>query len=182
MISLQNDLRSYTYSVQTTDRKPDQTAAPRMPRELAGSAGYLLARLGMTLKARSIKEFDRAGLITYSYGVLALLDEGSCKSQATIADALMLDRSQVVGLLDALEEQGLIERRRDRNDRRRHVVSVTPAGRQALKRCRSIVKRLEEAFLAPLDEDERATLHALLLRIAQHHDPRFAPVQADGGA
>jgi DNA-binding MarR family transcriptional regulator len=73
-----------------------------------------------------------------------------------------------------MEERELIERRRDRNDRRRHVVSLTAAGRRVLAECRTIRKRLENEFLAPLDDEKRATLHALLLELAAHSDPRYA--------
>jgi MarR family transcriptional regulator, lower aerobic nicotinate degradation pathway regulator len=155
-------------TAQSLERQP-----VRLPRELTESPGFLLSRLGHRLKGKSIKEFEAAGLSGYAYAVLALLDEGSCRSQATIAEALSLDRSQVVGLLDELEEQGLLDRRRDRKDRRRHVVSVTPAGRSALTRCRSIARGLEEEFLAPLTDEEQEQLYALLLRVARHHDPRF---------
>jgi DNA-binding MarR family transcriptional regulator len=160
--------------VQATPTALDQQV-PRPPKELLASTGFLLARLGYALKARSIKEFELAGLVPYHYSVLALLDEGACQSQATIAEALRLDRSQLVGLLDGLEERGLVERRRDRNDRRRHLVSLTPSGRGALAKCRAIVKRLEGEFLAPLDEESRQTLHDLLLQLARHYDPRFGP-------
>ena len=147
---------------------------PRIPRELLESPGYLLGRLGYALKQRSIREFEQAGLNPYYYSVLALLDEGACQSQAAMAEALGLDRSQLVGLLDEMEERELIERRRDRTDRRRHVVSLTAAGRRVLAECRAIRKRLESEFLAPLDDQKRATLHALLLELAAHTDPRYA--------
>jgi DNA-binding MarR family transcriptional regulator len=106
--------------------------------------------------------------------MLAILAEGSRQTQSTIADALALDPSRLVALLDALEEKGFVVRQRDPLDRRRHVVSITPAGEKELGQLRKVVKGLEEEFLAPLDDDERKTLHELLTKIACVSDPRCA--------
>jgi len=144
------------------------------PAELVASPGFLLARLGTGLKMRTMEEFERAGFSGYHYSILALLDESARKTQAAIADALRFDPSQLVAHLDALEEHGLVERRRDPDDRRRHLVSLTPAGRRQLAAFRKLVRKLEDEFLAPLDEQERGELHDLLLRIAVHLDARFA--------
>lgn len=149
-----------------------------LPRELLASTAFLLGRLGLAVKGEAMEGFERAGFNPYHYSVLALLDEGSRETQATIADALQLDRSQLVGLLDALEERDLIERRRDPNDRRRHLVSLTPAGKHQLASLRKTVKRIEDEFLAPLTPEERETLHRLLLRLAAHRDARYAPLAA----
>jgi MarR family transcriptional regulator, lower aerobic nicotinate degradation pathway regulator len=154
---------------------------PCFPRELVASPAFLLGRLGTGLKLRAFKEFEQTGFSPYHYSVLALLDEGSRETQATIADALQLDRSVLVGLLDTLEEKGLIERRRDPNDRRRHLVSLTPAGKSQLAEFRGIIRALEDEFLAPLDDDKRAELQALLLCLAESTDPRFVVSAADGG-
>jgi DNA-binding MarR family transcriptional regulator len=151
-----------------------ETATNCFPAELVASAGFLLGRMGVSLKTQVMDEFERAGFSGYHYSILALLDEGARKTQSAIADALQYDPSQLVALLDGLEERGLIERRRDPDDRRRQMVALTAAGRKQLAAFRKLVRKVEDEFLAPLDEDERAALHDLLLRLAVHRDTRFA--------
>jgi DNA-binding MarR family transcriptional regulator len=152
---------------------PSSTTGPCLPLELVSSPVIVLGRLGFEIKRRAIDELEAAGSSLYDYSVLALLAEGASETQASIADTLKLDRSQLVGLLDSLEERGLIERRRDPKDRRRHSVVLTADGKRQLGRLRAVVKHIEDEFLAPLDAEERDQLYGLLFRVACHNDSRF---------
>jgi DNA-binding MarR family transcriptional regulator len=157
----------------TTTRSEPVIAEPALPDELLASTGFLLARVGIGMKARMLVELDEAGCPGFQYGVLALLRQGACQTQARIADILGLDRSQLVGELDALEERGLIERQRDLHDRRRHTVAITAAGKREHVKLRSIVRRIEDEYLGPLDSASREQLHKLLIKVASAHDARF---------
>jgi DNA-binding MarR family transcriptional regulator len=154
---------------------PATAAAARLPEELVASSTFLLKRLGFAAKQTAVAAYDEAGISPYQFAVLVLLDEeGVHETQASIADALGYDRGTLVGLLDELEQQGLVERQRDPEDRRRHIVRLTADGRRKLTKLRKLARQLEDDFLAPLDEPDRATLHALLLQLAERHEPGCA--------
>ncbi|HZT46066.1 MAG TPA: MarR family transcriptional regulator [Gaiellaceae bacterium] len=146
----------------------------RVAKELLKSNGFLLARLGLNFKLRTMTVFEQEGFELYDYSVLALLAEGSLQTQAGIANALNVDPSRLVALLDSLEDRGLVARQRDPKDRRRHVVSITADGKRQLGRLREMTKRIEAEFFAPLGPDERLELRELLQRLACHNDPGCA--------
>jgi DNA-binding MarR family transcriptional regulator len=158
----------------TTPQPAPPFPAPQIPEELVASTSFLLKRLGFAVKEKTMEAYEGTGLHPYHHAILLVLGEGSRETQGSIADALGYDRGQLVGLLDELEERGLVERRRDPNDRRRHLVSLTSDGRRTLQKLRTLSRRIEDEFLAPLSEAERTKLHALLLRLAETHEPRCA--------
>ena len=160
-------------SVRTHDRQP------RFPAELVESNSFLLKRLGFRAKEHAMSAYEAAGFSPYHHAVLVALAEGSHEMQGAIADALGYDSGQMVGLLDELEERGFVRRRRDPDDRRRQLVSITPEGKRALAKLRTLSEQLDAELLSPLDEKERAQLHGLLLRLAQHHLPACG--SADSG-
>jgi DNA-binding MarR family transcriptional regulator len=145
-----------------------------MPKELVASSGFLLARLGFGFKAKALARLDQLGFDPFDYSVLAILAEGDSKAQSTIASALGIDPARLVAILDGLETRGLVTRQRDPQDRRRHVVGITPGGEEQLLQLRSVAQDIETEFLAPLDAESRERLHGLLLELAAYHDPRCA--------
>ncbi len=95
---------------------------------------------------------------------LKLLSERGPASQQALADSLSLDPSNVVGLLNELEERKLITRRRDSSDRRRHIVELSPRGQEELCGAYDRLRRIDDDLLSPLSARERATLYDLLVR------------------
>jgi DNA-binding MarR family transcriptional regulator len=151
------------------------TITHRLPKELVESTTFLLKRLGFAAKERGMEAYEREGVHPYHYAILLSLEDGGHETQGAIADSLGYDRGQLVGLLDELEERGLIERRRDPNDRRRHLVQMTADGKRKLRQLRALAGGLEDDFLSPLSDEERDQLHGLLFKLAAEHEPRCAP-------
>jgi DNA-binding MarR family transcriptional regulator len=91
--------------------------------------------------------------------------------QHAIGTALSLDPSNVVGLLNELEDRGLITRRRDPADRRRHIVELSAAGLGSLTTMYDALGQVEDDLFHALSQQERSTLHALLTRTAESQAP-----------
>lgn len=102
---------------------------------------------------------------------------GEGRSQRELADALRLPSSRIVGLVDALESEGLIERRPHARDRRARAIHLTPAGRAAMRRIATIGSSFEQEQSRGLTAAERATLVRLLTKVARSQKlaPRVHP-------
>src|ERR1700689_4381093 len=109
-----------------------------------------------------------------------LRDHGSATQQA-LAEALRIDASNLVGLLNDLESRHLLLRQRDPGDRRRHIVELSGAGRSTLQRAERKLAAVQDDVLGALNDDERDTLHALLLRAAGGQLPGGGCAEVDAG-
>jgi DNA-binding MarR family transcriptional regulator len=84
--------------------------------------------------------------------------------QQSLSQTLMVDANNCVILLNELDDLGYVERKRDPEDRRRHIVAITPKGLKALEKAEGKLETLEEEVLGNLDAGERDQLHGLLAR------------------
>ncbi|MGW7679310.1 MarR family winged helix-turn-helix transcriptional regulator [Kribbella sp. NPDC054772] len=107
-----------------------------------------------------------AGVRTQHYHVLASLADDGEAAQATVADRIGFDRSDLVGLLDELEQLEFLARRVDPADRRRKIIAITPAGEQQLEAMDQLIYAAEADLLEPLTAAERKTLLSLLRRLS----------------
>jgi MarR family transcriptional regulator, lower aerobic nicotinate degradation pathway regulator len=136
----------------------------------AGTAGHamLIFRLARVTGYQLGRALESLKMRTHEFAVLHHLHLAGPLSQQELGGALRINPSNLVGLLDALEADGLIVRPRDPTDRRRHLVGLTPQGESRLVQAKRAVAEAEQDFLAPLDVAERAQLFALLERLAGH--------------
>jgi DNA-binding MarR family transcriptional regulator len=126
------------------------------------SAMILLPRLAKQVMRRANPEL--LGMDLRLLMALSYLGDHDGAPQQELVDALCMDAKNVVLLLNELEEHGYLVRRRDPDDRRRHRVHITEAGREALGRARDHMDAIENEVLGALDADERAALLKLLAR------------------
>jgi DNA-binding MarR family transcriptional regulator len=105
----------------------------------------------------------------YHYRALACLDEFGPASQADLGRRSGIHLSDLVATINELADQQLVERAPDPADRRRNIITITPAGRRRLRRLEKQLSRTQDELLAPLSPDERAQLTQLLRRVLDHH-------------
>ena len=137
---------------------------------MALKTGILSSLLGYRLRLAQqsvFREFARAipELSPGRAGILLLVEANPGVTQSRLAQAVKLDRSTMVGVLHALEERGLLERRRG-TDRRTNGLWLTAAGRSAVRRLERRIVAHERAVAARLAPSERRQLLFLLGKLA----------------
>jgi DNA-binding MarR family transcriptional regulator len=135
-----------------------------------------LARIGRRAAETAIAP---DGLRPRHLVVLTLLSEHGPANQGDLGEALGLDPSNVVAVLNELEDRGLATRRRDPADRRRHIVELSDKGRAELCAAQERLSGIEDELFRALTPDERATLHHLLVRAAGDQLPSCEGAVAD---
>jgi DNA-binding MarR family transcriptional regulator len=137
-----------------------------------------LARLGAVMRrAFSVRMASEhwaaeAGMRPGCYSVLrAVAAASEPPSQRALSDRLGIDPSDLVGLLDVLEQADYLARQRDPRDRRRHALSATDQGRAALLRFDRVAEQVADDVLGVIDPRRRAELEALLLEVVEAHEP-----------
>ena len=125
---------------------------------------YVLGRLHRASRAVVEQGLAEVGLNLREYLVLTHVEDLRHGSQQEVADRAHLDRSDLVKVLDGLEQQALVTRKRDPTDRRRHVLALTAAGRRTLQRANRASELATGRAFAALTEQELRTLHRLALK------------------
>jgi DNA-binding MarR family transcriptional regulator len=129
----------------------------------------LLTRLAKQVYRRSSEEL--LGMHLRLLMALSYVRDHDGVPQQELGDVLCMDANNVVLLLNELEELEYVTRRRDPEDRRRHLVELTAHGRRALTSAERAQEAIEDEVLQGLQPDERAILHELLTRALREAEP-----------
>ncbi|HEX5566075.1 MAG TPA: MarR family transcriptional regulator [Streptomyces sp.] len=150
----------------------DTTAEEAAPTRLLDTPSWLLSQVTAHAHRLVWDAFTTTGTRRYHYALLAALEEYGPASQATLGRRCCIDRSDVVAALNELADRQLVERSPDPTDRRRNIVTITPAGLDHLGRLDEALDRAQDTLLAALPADERARLVGLLRQVLDHHAAR----------
>jgi len=126
---------------------------------------FLLFRASQASLSLANQLLADIGLCARQAGILTMVTELEPLTQRALAQALGIDRTTMVTLLDTLEERGYVTRQRHPRDRRAFLVHPTDSGRIAKSAAVRILDEQQRRFLAPLTHAERTQLAGLLTRL-----------------
>jgi DNA-binding MarR family transcriptional regulator len=147
-----------------------QHASVEPPPELAHSLSYLLKHAQLRLSELNATALEPYGLLGRELAVLLVLAGCEPASQQQAAHRLGVDRTTMVALLDTLESKGLVARHPDSRDRRKNVLTLTPAGRDTLSRATRASEQAQRRFLAPLTQTAARQLRDALYTLVTSPD------------
>ena len=123
---------------------------------------YMLKQVELAVRARIDEIVRPVGLTAAQYTALTVLERHTDMSSAQLARNSFVTAQSMADMITALEGRNLIERHRDKSDRRRLVVALTGEGRTLLDRCRDEVDALEATMLSGLSAAQTKALRATL--------------------
>jgi DNA-binding MarR family transcriptional regulator len=148
-----------------TPSPPRRPASGSVLEERRSSPGLLLALLGQDAMRRLRDAHTAHNLKPRQFQLLGLLHDHGATGQRELGQAMGVDPSILVTLLNPLEADGLVSRDRDAGDRRRHVVTLTAAGESHLDRAARAQREAEDALFGGLDGEQREQLRVLLVAL-----------------
>ncbi|MDJ0630210.1 MAG: MarR family transcriptional regulator [Rhodobacter sp.] len=153
-------------------RMPSRAVTDISDATLQRFAGYRMKRAFNVIRDDLhlvLKPFD---LRMLTYTALVLIVDNPGLRQAQLADAMDVERPNVVVIVDELEQRGLIVRDPAPNDRRAYALNPTPAGEHLCATALTAVERHEERLMAGIDAETRAAMFAGLEAIRRGSDRR----------
>lgn len=129
--------------------------------------GYNLRRAQVAVFADFAAAMAGHEITPGQFGVLVLIDANAGLNQRELGEAMGVDRSTVVAVLDRLEKRGLVQRRPVPTDRRSYALHLSPEGAGLLATLVPVVREHEARIAKGLSKGESETLNVLLKKLAR---------------
>ena len=146
----------------TKDSSPAPRPEPTLPEAVTSSATWVVQQLDDMLRDAVDDLLDERSLSLRGYWLLESIGAAPAHSQRELCDLLGVDRSDMVRLVDVLEDAGLVERVRDTEDRRRQLIGPTPAGVRLRDAIRADIATAEARVFASAPAPMREALSFVL--------------------
>src|SRR4051795_9415542 len=147
---------------------------PRVPKDTRQSAApgiaqqwptLLMIKLGRITSHRFTQALEPFGIRPRHMAALIELRDRGELTQQSLCGQLHLDPTNLVAILNELEERGYATRRRDPDDRRRHLVEVSKKGIAVIEKVSEVMDGVEDDLLDGLEAPEREELEGLLTSV-----------------
>jgi DNA-binding MarR family transcriptional regulator len=139
-------------------RNSGSPSEPIDPGPLKKRIGYMLRLAQLAVLEQAIDTFEPFGLRPQEYSVLLLVEHAPGRNQSAIGEALRIQRANFVGLIQDLEDRGLVRRSRGVDDMRVRVLHLTRSGKALLGRAKRADADLSKQLARKLDGQHRACL------------------------
>jgi DNA-binding MarR family transcriptional regulator len=164
---------------------------PRVPKATRESAPpgiakqwptLLMIKLGRITMHRFTEALEPFGIGPRHVAALIELRDRGELTQQSLCGQLHLDPTNLVAILNELERRGFAARRRDPEDRRRHLVEVSKKGIAVIEKASAVMDGVEEDLLDGLEPAEREQLEGLLISMWERGGGYEAWAQAEADA
>lgn len=137
---------------------------------LPNLVGYVLRRAQIDVFKDFIDACAEVDVRPVIYSIMAIIDANPGARQGVVGAALGIKRSNIVSLVNELEDRGLATRSPHDSDMRSYALHLTAEGKDLLHRLNELVQNHEQRLREALGEDDRKTLIELLGRLQQFSD------------
>jgi len=136
--------------------------------EVTECINFLLTRAQQTVLSYFKAKLDEFGVTPVQYGILSCLWGKNGQTATEIAQKLCLDGSTITGILDRMENKGLLKRESDPNDRRAIRIVISDKGQQLQKPIGEVIEISNKQILDILLEEEQELFIESLKKIANN--------------
>lgn len=137
-------------------------------RSLRHLTGYQLRRTTSAAMPGVNKVLEKYGLRRSTYSSLVVIVSNPGLNQGQLADALAIERPNVVQIVDQLEKAQLVRRAKSPEDRRAYSLQPTPKGCDLQNQATEALERFEAVLTQGLSHEDIATLHRILKTIEEN--------------